>query len=285
VTPNEIWGRFAQHTGYGMVEDYVRACDARFGPGATAACRARMDEYWQQLAAATPAAQGASPVALENVRLHSAHRQLLFAMPDADFVRVLETASELAVHRMAYSDLGMPGYDHVGVVANYVNGVLERRAVPYRLDNDLKCTFVGDEATHEIAIAPALLALADPRLAGARDEFEDALAKLHRGQPKDFEDAIEESRKAVESTMKVLLAAHSKPLPPRQTTRPLHEALVDAGLVEAQTDELVRAAARMANAGASHGSGGQVRVVPPDLANAAVSAAAVAIAFLAGRLP
>jgi len=54
-------------------------------------------------------------------------------------------------------------------------------------------------------LAPALAALADRRLAGVRAEFEDAVAKLGAGGPKDLEDAIEESRKAVEGTMKVLI--------------------------------------------------------------------------------
>jgi hypothetical protein len=285
VTPTEIWGQFAQRGGYGMVEDYLRGCDARFGRGAADACRARMDEYWRQLAASTPAAQGASVAAMEKVRLSHAHRHVLLAMADADFVQVLEAASELAVQRMAYDDIGMPGYNYADVVLHYVNGVLERRGVPYRLDPDLVCRFDGDKAVHELVIAPALAALADPRLAGARGEFEDALAKLRRAQPKDLEDSIEESRKAVESAMKVLLIAHDEDLPARPTTSPLHAALVAAAIIEPQTDDLVRAAARMANAAASHGSGSEVRAVPADLATAAVSAAAVAIAFLAGRLP
>ena len=31
--PRDIWGRFAQQQGYGIVEDYVRGLDARFGAG------------------------------------------------------------------------------------------------------------------------------------------------------------------------------------------------------------------------------------------------------------
>lgn len=285
VTPREIWGEFAQRGGYGVVEDYVRGCDRRFGPGASDACRARMDEHWQQLVASTPAAQGASPATMEKVRLSHAHQHLLHAMADVDFVHVVEAASELAVHRMAYDNIGMSDCNPTEVVLRYVNGVLKRRGVPYQLDHDLVCRFNGDQAVHELVIAPAVAALADTRLAGARGEFEDALVKLRRAQPKDLEDSIEESRKAVESAMKVLLIAHGGELPTRPTTSPLHGALVAAAIVEPQTDDLVRAAARMANAAASHGSGSEIRAVPADLATAAVSAAAVAITFLAGRLP
>jgi hypothetical protein len=286
VGPQMIWGGFAQRNGYGTVEDYVRRCDARFGEGAEAACRAQMDEYWQRLATQTPAAQGARPESLLKVKLSSAHRLVLHAMADVDFAQVLEVASALVVNELAFADIGMPGYDYVGTVTEHVNGVLERRAIPYRLDRDLRCRFEGDQSTRELAVTPALAVLDDPRLAGARGEFEDALAKLRRAQPKDLEDAIEESRKAVESTMKVLLAAHGHALPPgRQTTKPLHDALIAAGVVEAETDDLVRAAARIANTWGSHGAGHAPRVVPADLAAAAVSAAAAAITYLAARLP
>lgn len=285
VGARDIWGRFAQRQGYGIVEDYLRGLDARFGTGAAVATRARMDDYWTMLCAEVASAQQASPDALHRVRLSKAHQLALHAMPDSDFAVALEAASQLAVEGMAISDMGMPGWDYIGTVLEHVNDVLERRGVPYRMDRDLNCESVGDQAVHELAIEPALGALVDPRLAGARAEFEDAVAKLRRAGPRDLEDAIEESRKAVESTMKVLLAAHGVQVSPKLTTKPLHDALVDAGIVERQTDNLVTASARMANVGASHGSGATVRAVPADLAGAAVAAAGVAVTLLAARLP
>ena len=286
VGANLIWGAFAQRQGYGTVEDYARACDARFGNGAEATCRARMADQWALMVEQTPKAHGASPDVLERVRLSKAHLLLLHAMADADFARALEAASKLAVDRLAVADMSMTGYDYVGTVTEHVNGVLELRGVPYRLDRDLVCSFTGDETLHEVAVAPALAALADPRLAGARSEFEDALTKLGRGGPKDLEDTVEECRKAVESVMKVLIAEHGLPLPSgKQTTKPLHDALVGAGVVEQETDNLIAAAARVANADASHGAGANVRVVRVDVATAVVSAAGVAITYLASRLP
>jgi hypothetical protein len=134
-------------------------------------------------------------------------------------------------------------------------------------------------------LEPALRALREPRLAGARAEFEDALAKLGAGRAKDREDAIEESRKAVESAMKATLAANGELGHERKTSWPLIEALRDAGIVEAEADQLLMAAARVANATASHGAGSQPRDVPHELAVAVVGAAANAITFLAARLP
>ena len=220
VGARDIWGRFAQRQGYGTVEDYLRGLDARFGAGAAAATRARMDDYWSMLCAEVPSSQGASPDALHRVRLSKAHQLALHAMPDFDFAVALEAASELAVRGMAISDVGMPGWDYVGTVLEHINDVLERRGVPYRMDRDLNCEFVRDRAVHELAVEPALGALADPRLAGARAEFEDALAKLRRAGPRDLEDAIEESRKAVESAIKVLLVARGVQVSPKLTTKP-----------------------------------------------------------------
>ena len=177
-----------------------------------------------------------------------------------------------------------PGYDYAGTVLTHVNGVLERRSVPFRLDDHLHCVFVGDEAAHELVVEPALDALSDARLAGARDEFEDALSKLRRGTPKDPEDAIEEPQGRRERH-------EGRPRQPRlqlpanpACTKNLHDALVAGGIIEQESDNLVRAAARVANAMASHGAGSVVRATPPDLAAALVAVAAAAIVFLAGRM-
>ena len=157
--------------------------------------------------------------------------------------------------------------------------------MPYRLDRQLELQFHGDPGERELVVAPALAALSDPRLAGARSEFEDALTKLGAGRPKDVEDAIEESRKAVESAMKVLIDEHNLGRTGKEPTERLINALIAGGVVEPQTSDLLRAAARIANAQASHGAGAVVRQVPDELAAAAVSAAATAITFLAARLP
>jgi len=135
-------------------------------------------------------------------------------------------------------------------------------------------------------LAPAFAALADRRLAGVRAEFEDAVAKLGAGGPKDLEDAIEESRKAVEGTMKVLIDLDPRvQLLRRQMIDDLIRTLVDGGVVESETRPLLEGVSRVANSLASHSAAGEVRNTPRDLAAATVSAAATAIAFLAARLP
>ena len=157
--------------------------------------------------------------------------------------------------------------------------------MPYRLDRDVKLHFEGDPTVRDLVVAPALAALGDPRLAGARSEFEDALTKLGAGRPKDVEDAIEESRKAVESAMKVACDEHGLQRAEKDTTEPLIQILVAGGVVEAQTDNVLRAAARIANALASHGAGAVVRQVPDEPLRPRFRRRRLRSRYLAARLP
>jgi hypothetical protein len=62
--------------------------------------------------------------------------------------------------------------------------------VPYRrAATAFRFEWVGDPAQHELTVRPALLALADRRLAGAGAEFEEALAKRPLGVPKNLKKA------------------------------------------------------------------------------------------------
>jgi hypothetical protein len=87
----------------------------------------------------------------------------------------------------------------------FVNDLFAARGMAYRLDENGRAHWHGDEGAYIEVIRPALDALGDVRLAGARQEFEAALGQLRAGTPKDDEGAIEESGKAVESAMKVVL--------------------------------------------------------------------------------
>jgi hypothetical protein len=276
--PDAVFWRFARREGYGSVEDYIEAS------GEPDAVRQRMDEAWNRLVGQSARAQQGSAQALANVRADVRAHLVLLAMPDADFAVALEEGLRFVTEAAEMSAGGWP-QDYVGPVRGHVNRVFERRGVPYRVDDEGRVGFSGDASARSLVIEPALSALSDPRMAGARAEFEDALAKLGAGRAKDREDAIEESRKAVESAMKATLAAHGQHGHERKKTRPLIDALRDAGIVEAEADNLLMAAGRVANATASHGSGTLPRDVPHELAAAVVGAAANAITFLTARLP
>lgn len=169
-------------------------------------------------------------------------------------------------------------------VRGYIGELFKKRAIPYQYE-DCKLVWAGDRGTHQIVVDPALQALADARLTGARSEFEAALGHLLAGTQKDREDAIDEAAKSVESALKVLVAEKGLTVAANATVRPLFDALKDDGVLPAFTDNLVQAAARIRNNMGGHGAGAQPRQIDLDIATAAVNAAAAALVLLAGRLP
>lgn len=233
--------------------------------------------------AQTPSAQTGSPVAVENVKAKMRPRLVLKTMPDSDFRVALDRACcwQFGEWTGQVSACATEWARHASKSTRYSRGA----ACLTRLDRQLELQFHGDPGERELVLAPALIALSDPRLAGARSGFEDALTTLGAGRPKDVGDAVEESRKAVESAMKVLVDESHLGRAGRETTEPLINTLIAGGVVEPQTGDLLRAVARIANAQASHGAGAVVRQVPDELAAAAVSAAATAITFLAAACP
>jgi hypothetical protein len=80
----------------------------------------------------------------------------------------------------------------------YADRTLRAHGVPYRrAAKAFRFEWVGDPAQHALIVRPALLALADRRLAGVRAEFEEALAKRPLGVPRDLENAVDEAAKSV----------------------------------------------------------------------------------------
>lgn len=239
-----------------------------------------MDGQWDRLLRQSPQHSVTPPDAIERLRFEQRPHLALLAMPDSDFRSALEHGIAAAFEAAELQ------YDTPDPVRYHVNALFHRRGIPYEVFGTGSLIYRGDEGTRDIVLAPALAALADRRLAGVRAEFEDAVAKLGAGGPKDLEDAIEESRKAVEGTMKVLIDLDPRvQLPRRQMTDDLIRTLVDGGVVESETRPLLEGVSRVANSLASHSAAGEVRNTPRDLAAATVSAAATAIAFLAARLP
>lgn len=143
---------------------------------------------------------------------------------------------------------------------------------------------------HEQAIEPALAALADPRLADATKEFDKARGHLRRGE---YRDAGKAAGDSVETTMAVLLGAHGHPQPQTKHGTDLVQAkyLFDqlkstkvALLHEDRDKELLYAPMKVRNA-CGHGVGVNPTPLDPAYVEAGVAAAAVAIAYLASKLP
>ena len=215
---------------------------------------------------------------------------VLLALPDAEFLTAIEHAIQLGATQGRYGVSEYSGINTASGLANdfmdYADGALHGHGAPYRVADDARhFEWVGDPKQHELTVQPVLQALADPRLAGAQAEFEEALRKRRGGTPKDLEDAVDEAAKSVESILQVL-AIELRVKPPRsQQVTPLFDSLVAAGKLPGYVDKLIAAAAGPRNHMASHGQGGRVREVREELAEASIASAATAITFLAHYLP
>ncbi len=221
------------------------------------------------------------------------------ALPAEDLARFVSTADravaflhclperELLTGLECYAfDLGRAGHP---LLADYLEHVFRVRGLPYSVSANEGIRWVGEPAVREHAIEPALVALADPRLSTAREEFDKARGHLRRGE---FKDAGKWAGDAVETTMAILLAAHGHPQPQTKHGTDLVQAnkLWDAlksrtvGLLDEDRDkELIYAPMKVRNA-CGHGAG--ANPTPPDHAyvEAGVAAGAVAIAYLASKL-
>jgi hypothetical protein len=282
VKPARLGEEFLKHEGYGSFTDYINRVGELYGADEAERVSARMREL-RAIDLQTLVAGDTSPVKRSRVLAAGLARHALIAGPDAEFLKGIGYAIGM-VGRIYAQPGGMEGFYAAEEARAYIDELFAKRAVPYRYE-EYGLVWIGDRGAHETVVAPALRALEDVRLAGARNEFEAALSHVRAGTQKDREDAIEEAAKSVESAMKVMAAEAGISVPARATARPLFIALQDEGGIPSYMEPLVLAASRIRNEQGGHGAGGSPRQIELDIATAAVDAAAAAIVFLAGRLP
>jgi len=133
---------------------------------------------------------------------------VLLEIPETEFLTAIQHAVDELERYDRADDAMIEGF------FRYADGALAAHGAPYRrIAGQWRFEWIGDPQQHELTVQPALQALADPRLAGAQDEFEDALLNRRRGTPKELEGAIGKAASAVESTLKILHNEHNIPLP------------------------------------------------------------------------
>ena len=132
---------------------------------------------------------------------------------------------------------------------------------------------------------PALSAIEDPRLTGAKDHFDSARSELAQGNPTALRQCVHESACAVEAAMKAVLSQRGVGYDAqRDTASPLFGHLVAADIVPDFMKFAVLSAATPRNKVAGHG-GEEPHDVPQDLAEAVLASSAAAIAYLQKTLP
>jgi len=243
-------GRFADPA------DYIDAIETAHGRATAAAARQAMQ---------------VAQVARKNTA-----QALMLAMPDGDFLELLER--------------GMAAANTFGDLPNWwtvegVNDICKGRGIPFQ-HNGVRFTWTGEPEVEHEATTPAASFLTDSRLEGARSEFETARAELTKNTETSRKQSVAEACNAVESAMKVLAAEGDVPLDDkRQGASTLFQALADANVVDRNVENVVTGAARVGNRLGRHGAGATPHTVSEEVASATVAAAAVAITYLAKHLP
>ncbi len=229
----------------------------------------------------------------------------ILSYPDARNKRAALTGAVYrhvpAPHYLDYLELALEKYardraivqvDYIDIIEDpriapigYLNELFAARRIDYRFDENGRARWHGDAGAYCEIIRPALDALDDDRLAGARQEFESALGHLRSGTPKDQEDAIEEAGKAVESAMTVLLDSHRVTRSGNETAEPLWNLLRENEIIPPKTNDAVLSTSRLRNEYGGHGQGAEIREIPVGIPALAVRSAAATIAYLAELLP
>jgi hypothetical protein len=279
IESKEIWRRLHQRIGWGSPQDIVNDVEERFG---SAAARRAEEELMDE-------AKARRPVPWDYMPRYAI--PALDSIPAPLFLDALEIGVQLARASVDTSQAPYrprPGAPlqkrHLDTPAiKEINRIFTLRGIHYRFDTDAQAQWHGDEGAFQTVVAPALAALGDPRLAGAAEEFGNALLGLRQGTRQGEKDAIRDASNAVESTMKALLDAHAVPRQGNETANPLWELLSKAAIVGAKTGDPICSAPRLRNAYGGHGQGQPV-VVPPGIPELAVQAAASAIGYLARLL-
>ena len=265
VREESVHNLFLRTENYADLEDYLGAVATVWGGDVSAGLLRRILE--QDNAAPTR-----RPILFRNQSDAGYSASAFFsAMPEPDFLTCIE-GGHLLIRNLS-ARAGFP---------DNANRLCERRGIPYRLHGSLvgvRFVWTGDAVVEREALQPALSALADPRLVpGPGQEFATARRGLRKGTPAALKRSVAEACKAVESALKALLTEHGEPIPPGHGVDALLGACRAAELLGPGAEEILAGPARFANRRGSD-------EVERDEAEAAMAAAAVAIRFIAGRLP
>lgn len=166
-----------------------------------------------------------------------------------------------------------------------LNRRFREHGVGYRIER-LKVVKIGSDLLHEEAVKLAVAVLRGPGYAGADAEFGKALGCFRHGQ---YEDAITECHKALESTLKVICERRGWPFDAEKTTaKQLLDIVFREGLIPSYLQDqfgglrsVLGGISTTRNRSGGHGAGAKPRKVPEHLAAYVVHQTAAAILYLA----
>jgi hypothetical protein len=137
---------------------------------------------------------------------------------------------------------------------------------------------IDEEATHRMAVEPALAVLTDPAYTSANEEFRAALTDYRKG---DYGDCLTKCGSAFESVMKVLCAKKRWPAPPRAVaSQLLDEIFKHVTLPPFFKQTLILVAAMRNQLSTAHGGGTTPRAVERHVAEYAIASTAAGMLLL-----
>ncbi len=166
-----------------------------------------------------------------------------------------------------------------------ITSICRKRGIPWEFTASEGFRWIGDAEVEASAMRPALSAIGDPRLLGAKSHFDSARSELALGTATALRQSVHESACAVEGTMKVLLTQRGVPYDEKDAAFKLFEHLVAAGIVPQFMQYCVLGAASPRNKRGGHGAGEVPHEVPQEMAEAVIASAATSISYLHNLLP
>jgi hypothetical protein len=195
---------------------------------------------------------------------------LLMRMPESDFRLAVEEVVSRSVQPQAAGER--------------ITKICRSRGAPWVFDGD-GFQWVGDAELEAAAIRPALSAIEDPRLVSAKGHFESARSELALGTLSALSQSVHQSACAVESALKAVLKHRGVTYDEKDAAFKLFDLLVAGNIVPEFMRFCVLAAASPRNKVGGHGADEAPHDVPQEMAEAVLTSAAVAIAYLHKLLP
>jgi hypothetical protein len=258
---SDIACAFFEDRCFANATDYIDAVEEVWGPEPAHLLRA-------QGSAAVNSRPTVSTRADQRAADNALWEALLLNMPEPDFRTAIAIASR-----------GRGEY-----IAPKLNHISKMRRIPWEFVADEGYRWVGDEEVEAHAMQPAQSAIEDPRFTGVKSEFDAARAALAEGTPISLKRCVHEAGCAVEAAMKSVLSAHGDGYAAKDSAFKLWELLVAAGRIDEFMRGVVLGAAWARNERGGHGA--EIpHDVPPEMAEAVLASAAVAISYLHTRLP
>jgi len=292
LSPAAIWNAYREEEYYASLSDAVDGVCERYGldcarvwahlNGRVSALTDAAEQLTDPLDRVTDLRVGADARARRRTFAQHGPRLFLEIVPDREYLTALEAADRIvrARHTNRFGKT-TPGWPSVGA---YAARAFREHGLPWAFTSG-RFTWTGDPVVEETTIAPALMALRDPRLGGASREFARALRNLRRGGHEAYEQAVGDAGKAVESAMASLLDANGTAFGERDGARRRWQLLMQRDVLPPWTEHIVLGASLPRNRESAHGSGVDPRRVEQATAIAAVGSAATAITLIAGHLP